>query len=145
MPKIVPISPLQARPPDAFPDSNSEKIADTVRTLLSLLPAVDRHRLLDELVKAERTISAPRAGEVLGTIVQFLPKRQTWTAEEIRDEVAAAGVEASSRDVFNAIGYLARKGHIQRVGYGQYRVDGTVVSSAADLGGGTVRNSEHYD
>jgi len=56
------------------------------------------------LTKAAHLIPASRAGDVLGTVVRFLPKRQEWTAAEIREGVAAAGVGASSRAVFNAIG-----------------------------------------
>lgn len=132
-------------------------IADAIWGLFDRLPREDKDALVSQLFKAARPlIPASRAGEVLATVAKFLPKRRDWTAEQIRQEVSAAGITASTREVFNAIGYLIRKGHVVRkgggcyemsggIGYGQTREDGSIVTSAYDLGGGSVRNSEHYD
>lgn len=90
--------------------------------IVRAMPLADRQMLLGEMVKAFQIIPATRAGDVLSTVVRVLPKQQIWTAQQIKDEVAAAGIKARSRDIFNAIGYLRRKGNIERVGQGEYRI-----------------------
>jgi hypothetical protein len=89
-----------------------------------------------------RPIPTPRAGEVLEAIVKLLPLRKDWTAHRFKAEVSAKGVNASPKEIYNAIGYLARKGHIQRVGYGQYVVGGAVFVSADEFGGAPSRVEE---
>jgi hypothetical protein len=145
------------RPEAHYSSEVSAAIADAIWGLFNKLPPEDKDALVSQLLKAARPlIPASRSGDVLATVARFLPKRRDWTAEQIRQEVSAAGITASSREVFNAIGYLIRKGHVVRkgggsyemsggVGYGQPREDGSIVTSAYDLGGGTVRNSEQYD
>lgn len=118
------------------------KILQAIWALVPLLPIADQQRLADDIVKAVRPIPAFRSGEVLGSVVRFLPKRPHWTAKEIRDEVAASGVEATSREVFNAIGYLVRKGRVKRLGNGTYLVDGVGLSTADDLGFDPARYEE---
>jgi hypothetical protein len=150
MSDVTPIS-KPAIPPDPKAD---EQLA-LIRGLAETLPVAHQQKLIDELAHKIRAIPASRAGEVLNNIVRFLPERAEWTATEIKERLAASGVEvATSRPIFNAIGYLERKKQIERLGEGRYRVnrghgygetreDGTVVTSAYDAGGGTVRGSEH--
>jgi len=95
----------------------------------------EQQRLLAELIKSTQLIAGSRAGPVLGTVVRLLPRRAEWTAQEIKQEVADSGVAATSREVFNAIGYLIRKGHVQRVGTGKYLVAGVGLQSMDDFGG----------
>lgn len=82
-----------------------------------------------------RPIAAPRAGDVLEAIVKLLPRKPTWTVGDIKQEVSAKGVSASPKEVYNAVGYLTRMGHMRRVGYGRYVVDGMEVVTSDDLGG----------
>lgn len=110
------------------------KLLQAIWALVPLLPIEDQQRLADDIVKAVRPIPAFRSGDVLGAVVRFLPKRPQWTAKEIREEVAANGVQATSREVFNAIGYLIRKDRVKRIGNGQYLVDGIGLTTAADFG-----------
>jgi hypothetical protein len=135
-----------------FPKDNAEaesssvdRTVDAIRLLLESLSPHERERVRRALGTELRPIETPRAGEVLSTIVQLLPQRENWTAKQFKEQVADRGVGATDKEIQNALAYLTRRGHISRVGYGQYRVDGTVVTNAVDLGGGTVRNSEHYD
>jgi hypothetical protein len=108
-------------------------IADAIWALFDKLPVQDRNELVSQLLKVARPlIPASRAGDVLATVAKFLPKRQNWTAEQIRQEVSQAGITCSARDVFNAIGYLARKGLVERKGAGRYWVAGAAVESAGD-------------
>jgi predicted transcriptional regulator of viral defense system len=80
-------------------------------------------------------MSGPRAGEVLGAIVRLLPQRESWTVAELKQTIDERGIPATPREVYNAVSYLARKGHIRRVGYGRYLIDGVPVVTADHLGG----------
>ena len=102
----------------------------------------DQRRIHGEWSKELQPIATPRAGEVLGTIVQLLPEKREWTVEDVKKEVDASGVSASAKDVYNAIGYLARKGHVRRIGYGRYLVNGFGVETSDDLTGGSPEVGE---
>lgn len=120
MPKVLsfPESPVKDHPAPIDPDRR--KVLDAVKLMLSTLTGDE----LQEIIEEFQPIAAPRAGEVLGAIVKFLPRRQEWSVGEIKEQVAASGVRATDKEVYNSIGYLTRKRHIQRVGYGRYLVDG---------------------
>lgn len=121
-----------ARPEANYSSEAASAIADAIWSLFNKLPREDRDMLVSQLLKAARPlIPASRAGDVLATVAKFLPKRRDWTAEQIRQEVSAAGITASSREVFNAIGYLARKGLVERKGAGRYLVGGGIAFESA--------------
>jgi len=63
-----------------------------------------------------------------------MPRNAEFTVEDAKKEVASQGVEATPKQIFNAIGYLARKGHIRRRGYGRYLVGGAELTATDDLG-----------
>ena len=72
----------------------------------------------------------PRAGEVLGTVVRLLPRDKEFTVAQVKARVAAVGVKATEKEVYNALGYLHRRKYLRRIGYGQYLVavgTGTIV------------------
>jgi hypothetical protein len=137
-----------------FPSSNftagelsgahSEKIAAAIMTLLAPLSPEEREQVLSKLTDMLRPIPAPRAGDVLGAIIKLLPQRRNWTVEELKTGVVKSGVEATPKEIYNAIGYLTRKGHIQRVGYGQYIVDGMAVVTSEELGGAPTLHEDGH-
>jgi hypothetical protein len=116
------------------PDQHRQKIGEAIKLLLSALPPAEQDRLLQEIIDAIRPIPAPRAGEVLGAIVRFLPRRRQWTVDDIKREVAALSIEAAPKEIYNSMGYLVRKGRVKRIGYGRYLVDGAELRSLDDLG-----------
>jgi hypothetical protein len=125
-------------------DSRSDQFAEAIRVLLSPLSAQERDHVLRKVTEKLRPIPAPRAGEVLEAIVLALPQRRDWTVEELRETVQQHGVEASRKEVYNAIGYLTRKKHMRRIGYGRYVVDGTEIVTSDDLGGESSRHEDAY-
>jgi hypothetical protein len=137
-----PASPNSA--PAAPANQLSEAIVSGIRTLVAGLPPQEQERVLREITEMLRPISAPRAGDVLGTLVRLLPKRRDWTVADLKQVIGETGVEASPKEIYNAIGYLNRKGHIRRVGYGRYVVDGVEVVTADDLGGESSRHEDLY-
>jgi len=133
MSSIVPFSPSLNSSGSAV-DPRTEKISDAIKTLLSALSPEGQHRILREIAESLQSVPAPRAGEVLGTIVRWMPRNAEFTVEDAKKEVASQGVEATPKQIFNAIGYLARKGHIRRRGYGRYLVGGAELTATDDLG-----------
>lgn len=118
------------------------KLVDGIKLMLDALPPDQQQIAIDELIAALRPIPAPRAGAVLATIVRLLPRRREWTVENIKQEVAARGIEASNKEIYNSLGYLVRKGRVKRVGYGQYIIDGIGFATADDLGVEPLRYEE---
>ena len=57
-----------------------------------------------------------------GCFVRLLPRQQNWTIDDLKEEIASQGIAAAAKEVYNSLGYLVRKGHIRRVGYGRYLV-----------------------
>ena len=120
-------------------DAREERI-DTVTQaiweLLETLPPAEQERVL----RTVRPATTPRAGEVLDTVIRLLPNEKAWTVSKVRQDVAAAGIEATAKEVYNAVGYLARKGHVTRLGYGRYIVEGVGMITSDDLGGEPARD-----
>jgi hypothetical protein len=133
MSSVVPFPPCLSSPEPAG-DPRAEKISDAIKTLLSALSPEEQHRILREIAEALQPVPTPRAGEVLGTIVRWMPRDAEFTVEDAKKGVAAQRVEATPKQIFNAIGYLARKGHIRRQGYGRYLVGGVGLTTADNLG-----------
>jgi hypothetical protein len=116
-------------------------VVSAVKELLAPLAPIEQETALTAIARLRPQNATPRAGKVLGTVVQQLEakraERKDWTVREIREVVADKGVKAEAREVFNAIGYLARRGRVQQIGYGRYRLlDYGVVVEDLDLDGG---------
>jgi hypothetical protein len=131
---VLSFSPSDAPTADKAADGQSRKIVEAIRTLLSALPEAEQEKVLAELTDALHPISTPKGGAVLGAIVKFLPRRPAWHMKEIKEEVARSQVEATTKEVYNALAYLTRKGHVTRVGYGRYLVGGAAVVTSEDWG-----------
>lgn len=122
-------------PADRVSDQRTEKILDAIQSLLDALSPAEQERVL----RAMRSSATPRAGEVLGAVIRLLPSKSEWTVGEIKEDVAAAGIKATAKEIYNAIGYLRRRGHVERRGYGRYIVAGVGIVTSDDLGGEPAR------
>jgi hypothetical protein len=129
----------------AAAEQRAKSLASAIRTLIAELPAAEQEQLFAELRKKLRPISAPQAGDVLGAVVRLFPRQAEWTVEKLKEEVRQQGVPANDKQVYNAIGYLRRKGKIERVGHGRYMVEGALFETAEDLGIGPPTRHEIDD
>jgi hypothetical protein len=129
---------------DGSRDRRVEQTLALIQTLLGSLPQQDQERFFREIADKVRPMPPSRAGDVLGAIVQLLPQRRKWTVAELKQRIGERGVSASPKDVYNAIGYLARKGRVTRVGYGRYVVDGMEIATSDDFGGANSRHEDEY-
>jgi hypothetical protein len=125
-------------------DPRLGNVAQAIATLLDLLSPQERDQVLRKVTEKLRPIPAPKAGEVLEAIILALPQRRDWTVEALRKTVEQGGVSATPKEVYNAVGYLTRKRHMRRVGYGRYVVDGTEIITSDDLGGENARHEDAY-
>ncbi|ULO24237.1 hypothetical protein [Methylocystis sp. SB2] len=131
---------------DSGGGSHADEVARAIKTLLDPLPPAEQEQVIRKLAEALRSETAPKAGDVLNTIVRLLPKQRDWSVQAIKKEVEDRGIEASDKSIYNAIGYLTRKGRMRRIGYGQYIVDGIQVTTADEFGGAPLYPaSEHGD
>ena len=73
---------------------------------------------------------------MLRVVASTLPQRRQWTAKGVREAIQVKGITASPKQVYNALGYLRRKGHIKQVSYGHYIVKdiGVGIVTSDDLG-----------
>jgi hypothetical protein len=138
MAKVVPLS-IDNQGARALPQRADDFIS-TIKFLFTELPLPDQERVLAQLTEFLRPIPAPRAGDVLGAVIHLLPKRPEWTVQELIDAVGAHNIEATAKEIYNALGYLTRKRKIQRMGYGRYAVEGIQVVTSDDLGGPPSRH-----
>jgi hypothetical protein len=116
-------------------DPAVQAIVSAIDTLIDGLGPAEKERVLRQVTEKLRPISVPQAGDVLGIIVQLIPRDRQWTVTELKRSVEDQGGMITAKEIHNALGYLTRKRHIQRVGYGRYMIGGIPVVTADELGG----------
>jgi hypothetical protein len=135
MSKVEPFPSLKG-PEELQPaDPARAAILSAIDTLMDGLSPGEREQVLRTITEKLRPIPVPQAGDVLGIVVQLLPRDRQWTVAELKRRVEAEALPVSAKEIHNALGYLTRKKHIQRVGYGRYMIAGVAVVTADDLGG----------
>lgn len=144
MAKLTKISPRKepARSAELF--GSPKSIADAIKFMLANLSEGDREAVLAEITEFVNPISIERAGNVLGVIIKFAQKNHQLTVDNLKEAVREAGLVVKPKEVYNAVGYLSRKGHIRRVGYGRYVVDGIEIVTSEDIGGAPSRYEDGY-
>ena len=139
MPTVMPFPPSSTDLSTNPPDGRVGTVVDAIKLLLDTLTLDEQRDALKTINERVQPIATPRAGELLGKIVRWIPRDSVWTVDDAKREVAAQGIEASPKKIYNAIAYLSRKGHVRRIGYGRYIVDGVGVTTSDDLGGEPAR------
>jgi hypothetical protein len=128
------IAPFPTPPSDPADPRVAHTLA-LLKLLIDSLPPQTKEQFLREVAEGLRPSIAPHAGEVLGTIVRFLSKRSDFTVADLKRQIQEQGLAVTPKAIYNAIGYLTRKRHIKRIGYGRYLIDGIPVMTVDDLGG----------
>lgn len=116
-------------------DRAAHAIAAAIETLIDGLSPTEKELILRKITEKLRPIPVPQAGDVLGIVVQFIPRDRQWSVSELKKQIEAGGGEIAAKAIHNALGYLTRKGHIKRLGYGRYIIDGMPVVTADEVGG----------
>lgn len=124
--------------------ADSQNITEKIKALLERVPQEGREAILESITEFVKPIQVERAGDVLGVVVRFVQRKQEVTVDAVKEAVREAGLKASPKEVYNAIGYLTRKGHMRRTGYGRYMIDGVEFVTSDDLGGASSRHEDEY-
>jgi hypothetical protein len=109
-------------------DALVKRLAGTLEVLLEELPATERddyRRRLAKIRGADGSLSDGRGKEVHNNIIDLLKRtgRKDWTIPEIQAAMSREGQEADPKlvkAIYNAVHYLAKKGTLRRVSWGQY-------------------------
>lgn len=126
-------------------DSVSLERLSAIKSLIKTLSREEQEHLLRYLTELIGETQL-RRGDVLGVIAHILPRQKDWTVGEIKQRVVEEhGLPASSKEIYNALGYLSRTGRLQRVGYGQYIFNGVMMTTSEDFGGEVGRHEDLSD
>jgi hypothetical protein len=115
-----------------------------LKTLLQEMPDTQKQRVARELLKLIGHPEAPKAGDALATVLSIMKRQPEFTVADVKKEVAAQGADSDPKEIYNALGYMKRRGKIRRVAYGRYVVDGVEIDTLDDLGGETTRYEDEY-
>lgn len=134
------MSNVEPFPKLAQAEAPNPRITAMVSAILTLvdgfgLSAAEQEQVLKEVTEKLRPIVVPRAGDVLSTVVNLIPRDRAWTVRELKSRVEESGSLVADKELYNAIGYLTRKHHIQRVGPGRYVINGIGVVTGDNFGG----------
>jgi hypothetical protein len=104
-----------------------EAVADILMRIIAgfNLSDYERELVLQTMNERNVTISTPRAGKTLSAIVDFIRREEpgdTFTLEDVRAALTRNAAPLTPKEIYNALGYLTRKKHIERIGYGLYQV-----------------------
>lgn len=127
--------PLKSAPAEDPTFARADAMVIAILAMFRGLSAAEREHILRKVTEALRPIPVPRAGDVLATVVQLIPRERAWTVLELKREVEKSGADIDDKSLYNAIGYLTRRHHIKRIGYGRYEINGMIVETTDDLGG----------
>lgn len=112
--------------------------------LVESLSVEERRGLIRQLRRDldESVGRPPRGKSVLNNVISLLGDQREWRAAEVRERLEANNKAANPKSVYNALNYLERAGHLQRIGHGRYRVTGIGVGiqTSDDLGEGPLRS-----
>jgi hypothetical protein len=140
---VDPIENAADAPGNALDDAHAESVLTAFKALLAGLSPEQQERVRAALFKSFPQNSAPRAGQVLGTILKLVPRDRAFTIDEVKKSIEAEGIQATVKAIYNALGYLTRKHKIQRIGHGRYSIGGMPVVTSDELGGEPSREEEH--
>jgi hypothetical protein len=125
----------QKRKSLAISEARAHELLQLVQKLLVMLPA---DKAAAYRIRVSRLQSPARAGRGTTTtydnVVELfakLPKR-LWSPSEVHQELTAKGVPTESEQIHNVFQYLAKKGRLERVSRGRYRVVGYNVGIKGD-------------
>lgn len=104
--------------------------------LVALLPP-ERRNLYSQSVALLQSAARPTKGAAINdNIIQILQENKELSANEVCNRLLNRGVPVDRRRVNNSLDYLARRGALERIGRGKYRIAGLGVGIEGDVGNG---------
>jgi len=103
------------------------RLRDLLRLVDALIAVLPPERRIAYLEPAERFRSVARAvgrsDPVNENIVQFMFGKPRVTTSEVREALTDNGLPIDQKQVANSLDYLTRKGQLERIGRGEYRIN----------------------
>src|ERR1043165_8514179 len=94
---------------DSLDEAVAESVVAAFNGLLSKLSSEQQNLVRSKIGVPVANSDAPRAGQVLGRILQFVPRDRPFTVKEVKQKIEQDGIQATAKAIYNAIGYLTRK------------------------------------
>jgi hypothetical protein len=119
----------------AYNNQRVKDFAETVRSLLALIPPAKRNHYLQQLDELGATQVSSKGGAVLDNVVNILARKKgnaEITSAELKEQLADSGPHHDPKAIDNVLGYLTKTGQIKRMSRGRYIVSG--LNLAFDLG-----------
>ena len=121
---------------DGEQDARSAGVIKAIWTLLDTLPPAERQRVQQQIADFSPPSAPKKGGDVLGVVLKLIPKRGDWLIEDLKKKVLERTEYTKPKEIYNAVGYLARRGYIRRISYGRYLTeDGQYFVTSDDCGG----------
>ncbi|WP_139135079.1 hypothetical protein [Magnetovibrio blakemorei] len=120
-------------------ERRAKELEAAIKNLVTLLPSRQAAKYVDML---ETQVPSPntednRRGEIFNNVVSlvFSKPDQVWNSAQILDEFERFGAAGNTKTILNVLNYLAKKGQLQRVSRGRYRVknSGVLFECGADI------------
>ncbi len=132
-----------------------KRLAMTLEVLVGDLPLAEQNEYRERLAKLHGgDVADGRGKDVHNNIIDLLKRtgRKEWTVPEIQTALIEDGTEADPKlvkAIYNAVNYLAKKGTLRRVSWGQYMFSEIGAGIAGNFDhipdDGTIRRSENDD
>lgn len=109
----------------------SEKLSRAIEALRSTASIETAAPAQNDLLAKSRTLP-DKAEAVLRTIKSG--SGVTWNANQVSAKLHDLGISLGNKSIYNSLNYLERRGDIQRIRPGQYRLaNGTVIETSDAL------------
>lgn len=94
--------------------------------LVAVIPADRRIGYLHSIARFQAAAKAERAEPINDNILVFLKGKPKVTASEVRDALTGKGLTVDQKQVANSLDYLTRRGQLERIDRGEYRINPAV-------------------
>lgn len=74
----------------------------------------------ESALKAKEISVTDRATPVTQAVAELLPQQAEWSVRALMAALTGMEVQARSKEVYNALGYLTRTRKARKLGYGRY-------------------------
>jgi hypothetical protein len=107
-------------------DQTMGRLGDLLRLIDTLIAVLPPERRTSYLQSIERFQSLPRTARrdpINDNIIAFIHGKQGVKAVEVKEALTGLGMSVDQKRVANSLDYLSRRGPLQRIGRGEYRID----------------------
>lgn len=121
----------------AIAEARARELSQLALSLIDMVPPEDRadHRHRVAALRQSSGSASRGATVTYANVVELFARQPSreWSASEAHGELVAKGVPTDAEQVHNVFQYLARKGRLERVSRGRYRLGAGVEAAIEDI------------